>query len=109
MDIWSIVRGLEGATIDTLDPFRSRSFTMEGVAHHGIWLRTAGGSPVFIRQDKILDSWAALIRKRKIDLNLDMHVNLGLGRSASYVAAILARVPGVVVHTRPIVLEYHAT
>ena len=109
MDIWSIVRGLEGATIDTLDPFRSRSFTMEGVAHHGIWLRTAGGSPVFIRQDKILDSWAALIRKRKIDLNLDMHVNLGLGRSASYVAAILARVPGVVAHTRPIVLEYHAT
>lgn len=106
MDIWSFIRGLEGATIDTLDPFRSQSFAIEGVAHHGIWLRTAGGSRVFIRQDKILDSWAALIRKRKIDLNLDMHVNLGLGRSASYVAAILARVPGVVVHTTPIVLEF---
>lgn len=109
MDIWRFIRGLEGATIDTLDPIRSQSFTIEGVADHGIWLRTAGGSRLFIRQEKILDSWAALIQKRKVDLNLDMHVNLGLGRSASYVAAILARVPGIVVHTRPIVLEYHTT
>ena len=106
MDIWRFIHGLEGTTLHTLDPIRSQSFTIEGVAQHGIWLRTAGGSRLFIRQEKILDSWAALIQERKVDLNLDMYVHLGLGRSASYVAAILAHVPGIVVHTKPIVLEY---
>jgi hypothetical protein len=94
-------------TLDTLDPIRSQSFTVEGIAEHGIWIRTMGGSRLFIRQEKILDSWATLIQKRKIDLNLDMYVHLGLGRNSSYVAAILAQVTGMVIHTRPIVLEYH--
>lgn len=109
MDLWRFIRGFEGATLRTLDPTRSQSFTIENVSDDGIWLRTAGGSRLFIRQEKILDSWSALIHKQKINLNLDMHVDLSLGRSASYVAAILARVPRIVIHTKPIVLEYHAT
>jgi hypothetical protein len=106
MDIWRIIRGFEGATLRTLDPTRSQPFTIENVRDDGIALRTAGGSHLFIRQEKILDCWSMLIRKQKVNLNLDMHVDLSLGRSASYVAAILARVPGIVVHTEPIVLEY---
>ncbi len=108
MNIWSVVQTLEGRTIRTLDPIRSSSFTIEDVRDDGIALRTEGDSRLFIRQEKILDCWSMLIRKQKINLNLDMHVDLGLGRSASYVAAILARVPGIVVHTKPIVLEYRA-
>ena len=109
MDLWRFIRGFEGATLRTLDPVRSQSFTIENVSDDGISLRTAGGSRLFIRQEKILDCWSALIHKQKINLNLDMHVDLSLGRSASYIAAILARVPGIVVHTKPIVLEYHTT
>lgn len=106
MDLWRIIRGFEGATLRTLDPIRSQPFTIENVSDNGIALRTAGGSRVFIRQEKILDCWSTLIHKQKVNLNLDMHVDLSLGRSASYVAAILARAPGIVVHTKPIVLEY---
>jgi len=105
MDLWRIIRGFEGATLRTLDPTRSQSFAIENVGDDGIALRTVGGSRLFIRQEKILDCWSMLIRKQKVNLNLDMHVDLGLGRNASYVAAILARVPGIVVHTKPIVLE----
>ena len=106
MDLWRFIRGFEGATLRTLDPTRSQSFTIENVSDDGIALRTVGGSRLFIRQEKILDCWSTLIHKQKVDLNLNMHVDLGLGRSASYIAAILARVPGIVVHTKPIVLEY---
>ena len=109
MDLWRIIRGFEGAMLRTLDPNRSQPFTIEDVRDDGIVLWTAGGSRLFIRQEKILDCWSMLIRKQKVNLNLDMHVDLGLGRSASYVAAILARVPGIVVHTKPIVLEYRKT
>lgn len=109
MDLWRFIRGFEGATLRTLDPTRSQSFTIENVSDDGIGLRTAGGSRLFIHQEKILDCWSVLIHKQKVNLNLDMHVDLSLGRSASYVAAILARVPGIVVHTKPIVLEYHTT
>ncbi|MBA7661649.1 hypothetical protein ES703_69669 [subsurface metagenome] len=106
MDLWRFIRGFEGVALRTLDPTRSQSFTIENISDDGIALRTAGGSRLFIRQEKILDCWSTLIRKQKVNLNLDMHVDLGLGRSASYVAAILARAPGIVVHTKPIVLEY---
>ena len=109
MDLWEFIREFEGATLRTLDPTRSQSFTIEDVEEDGIALRTAGGNRLFIRQEKILDCWSMLIHRQKVNLNLDMHVDLRLGRSASYVAAILARVPGIVVHTKPIVLEYHAT
>jgi len=109
MDIWRIIRGFEGATLLTLDPNRSQPFTIENVREDGIVLRTAGGSHLFIRQEKILDCWSMLIHKKKINLNLDMHVNLRLGRSSSYIAAILAHAPGIVVHTEPIVLEYCAS
>ena len=106
MDLWRIIRGFEGAMLRTLDPTRSSSFTIEDVRDDGIALRPAGGSRLFIRQEKVLDCWSMLIRKQKVNLNLDMHVDLGLGRNASYVAAILSRVPGILVHTKPIVLEY---
>lgn len=106
MDLWRIIRGFEGTILRTLDPTRSQPFTVENVTDDSITLRTAGGSRLIIRQEKILDCWSMLIRKQKVNLNLDMHVDLGLGRSASYVAAILARVPGILVHTKPIVLEY---
>jgi len=109
MDLWSLIRRFEGATLRTLDPTRSQTFTMENVRDEGITLRTTGGSRLFICQEKILDCWSMLIHKKKVNLNLDMHVDLRLGRSASYVAAILAHAPGVVVHTKPIVLEYHTT
>ena len=109
MDIWRFIRGFEGVALRTLDPTRSQSFIIENVSDDGIALRTAGGSRLFIRQEKILDCWSTLIQKQKVNLNLDMHVDLSLGRSASYVAAILARVPGIVVHTKPIVLEYRTT
>lgn len=109
MDLWRFIHGFEGATLRTLDPTRSQSFTIENVSDHGIALRTAGGSRLFIRQEKILDCWSILIRRQKINLNLDMHVDLSLGRSASYVAAILARAPEIVVHTKPIVLEHRTT
>ena len=109
MDLWRFIRGFEGATLRTLDPTRSQPFTIENVRDEAIVLRTAGGSRLFIRQEKILDCWSMLIRKQKVNLNLDMHVDLSLGRSASYVAAILARVPGILVHKKPIVLEYRTS
>ncbi len=108
MDIWRIIRGFEGTTLRTLDPTRSQPFIVENVTDDSITLRTAGGSRLIIRQEKILDCWSMLVSKHKVNLNLDMHVDLGLGRSASYIAAILARVPGILVHTKPIVLEYRA-
>lgn len=106
MDLWSFIRRFEGATLRTLAPTRSRSFRIENVSGDRIACWTEGGSRFYIRREKILDCWSTLIRKQKVNMNLDMHVDLGLGRSASYVAAILARAPGVVVHTKPIVLEY---
>jgi hypothetical protein len=106
MDIWSTIHGLEGATLHTLDPNRSQSFTIEDVNENGIALRSAGGSRIFINRDKILDCWSMLVDEQKIDLNINMLVELKLGRSSSYIAAILARIPGVLFHTKPIVLEY---
>lgn len=109
MDLWSIIRGFEGATLRTLGPTRSQSFTIENVSDDSIALRTAGGSRVFIRREKILDCWYMLLQKQEISLNSDMYVKLSLERNASYAAAILARVPGIVVHTKPIVLEYRTS
>jgi len=109
MDLWSHFHGLEGATLRTLDPIRSQTFTVENVRDDGIALQTAGGSSLFIRQERILDCWNMLVSKQKVNLNLDMHVDLGLGRNASYVAAILAHIPGIAVHTKPIVLEYRTS
>lgn len=109
MDLWSFIRRFEGATLRTLDLTRSRSFTIESVSDDRIACLTEGGSHFYIRREKILDCWSTLIRKQKVNMNLDMHVDLGLGRSASYVAAILAGAPRVVVHKKPIVLEYRTT
>lgn len=106
MDIWSIIQTLEGDTLYTLDPARSRPFTIERVSGQGVSLRTVGGSHAYISRERILDSWSMLIRKQEVSLNIDMHVRLGLGRSASYVAAIFAHVPGIIIHTKPIVLKY---
>lgn len=108
MELWRFIRGLEGVTIRTLDPTRSQPFLVQKVSDEGVLLWTAGGSRVFIRQEMFLDSWVALEHAGSIDLNIDMHCDLGLRRASSYVAAMLARVPGVLVHTRPIVLEYRS-
>lgn len=109
VDLWSTICGFERATLRTLDPTRSQPFTIENVGDDAVVLRTAGGSHLYIPREKILDCWSTLIRKHKVNMNLDMHVDLSLGRSASYVAAILARVPGALVHTKPIVLEYRTS
>ena len=107
MDIWSILQTLEGDTLYTLDPARSCPFTIERVSGQGVSLRTVGGSHICISRERILDCWSMLIRKHEVSLNIDMHVKSGLGRSASYVAAIFAHAPGIIIHTKPIVLKYH--
>ncbi len=107
MDIWNILQELEGDTLHTLDPTRSRPFTIERVNERGVSLQTVGGSHVYISKERILDCWSMLIREQEVSLNIDMHVSLGLGRASSYVAAMFARVPGIIIHKKPIVLKYH--
>jgi len=109
MDIWSVVQTLEGRTLHTLDPSRSSPFTVETVTQRAVALRTVRGTSVHISQEKILDCWDMLVEQREVDLNIDMHVHLRLGGNASYVAAILACVPEVIVHTKPVVLGYRET
>ena len=109
MYIWSLIETLEGRTLRTLDPTRSSPFTVETVTHRAVVLRTAASSKVSISQEKILECWDTLVEQQKVGLNIGMHVDLGLGRSASYVAAVLACIPDVIVHTKPIWLKYHET
>ena len=109
MDIWSVIQTLEGRTLPTLDPIRSSPFTVETVTHRAVAVRTVHGTRVHISQEKILECWDMLVKQQEVDLNIDMHVHLRLRGNASYVAAILACVPDVIVHTKPIVLEYHQT
>lgn len=109
MDIWSVVQTLEGRTLHTLDPIRSSPFTVVTISDRAVALRTVRGTRVHISQKKILECWEMLIEQREVILNSDMHVHLNLRGNASYVAAILACVPDVIVHTKPIWLEYHET
>ena len=109
MDVWSLIETLEGCTLRTLDPTRSSPFTVETVSHRAVAVRTVRGTRVHISQEKILECWDMLVQLQEVVLNSDMHVHLRLRGNASYVAAILACVPDVIVRTKPIVLEYHET
>ena len=107
MDIWSLIETLESRTLRTLDPTRSSPFTVETVTNRAVAVKTVRGTRVHISQEKILECWDMLVEQQEVNLNIDMHVHLRLRGNASYVAAILACLPDVIVHTKPIVLEYH--
>jgi hypothetical protein len=106
MNIWNIVNSLEGNTLYTLDLKRSSPFLVEKVTNENITIKNSRGLSRNISRNKIIDCWETLIEQSEIDLNIGMDVKLRLGGNASYIAAILAHMPNVVVHKKPIVLEY---
>jgi hypothetical protein len=102
MDCWSQVRGLRGKALHTLA--RHYPFEVLSVDDAFVLLRPSTGKERTVTRHEIEGAFEELCRRGEIDLKAIEQRHSA--RSISYVAAILAQLPGVSAGGRPLVLRY---
>jgi len=103
MNVWDEVKKLEGKTLKTLDwekPFDIQDVLSNIVV---IWIRSTKKERI-IHWREIEESWNHL-EEYRILTRTEIH-KLYSERNPAYVASILANLPGVTYHIRPITLLF---